>query len=404
MKSITYITIIFTFINPLNTRAMQRSKEELGERLIAAVTHYSTDFEVLLEQGADPNYRTKRGKTPLLKAISEGFFYKVIDLIKQGADPNQKDAHGRTPVMLAARWGKSRIFMDLIQSGADPNAQDNEGRTVLMYAATQERSRIVIDLIAKGANPNQKDKYGKTALMWAAGVPGDAESVNYLIGANADVFARDNRGETALAKAAKTVSSGSNVIPRRCKLLMDDMLDGATIRQKKSIHAFLTCLLRCYPAHYPHLKNVFKEPLCALIRENLFNTRSEIDKVRNAPLRKNMLKFFCDELGQKLVYAAEKQDVREVEALIRLGADLKQIVYGHSALSWAAAKGCLPIVRLLIESGADPSQRDTDGATPFMRAKRNLHHEVVDYLRQVGADIGSDIEPCNPFFGYWSLC
>ncbi|MEK6236654.1 MAG: ankyrin repeat domain-containing protein, partial [Planctomycetales bacterium] len=53
---------------------------------------------------------------------------------------------------------------------------------------------------------------------------------------------------------------------------------------------------------------------------------------------------------------------------------------GRTALHVAAEKGYLDIVKKLLEEGADPDGKTTDGSTPLLLAAKGGHKEVVDWL------------------------
>ena len=55
---------------------------------------------------------------------------------------------------------------------------------------------------------------------------------------------------------------------------------------------------------------------------------------------------------------------------------------GYTPLAYAAARGSLPLVELLLRNGADPTQRIRDGDTPVELALRFNHNEVADLLRR----------------------
>ena len=77
------------------------------------------------------------------------------------------------------------------------NARDNEGTTALVFAALGGDAETVQALLDAGADVNAKNSDGWTALMQAAS-GGDAETVQALLDARADVNAKDNDGVTAL--------------------------------------------------------------------------------------------------------------------------------------------------------------------------------------------------------------
>jgi len=44
-------------------------------------------------------------------------------------------------------------------------------------------------------------------------------------------------------------------------------------------------------------------------------------------------------------------------------------------------------VDFLLQNGADPSIKDSDGRTPFMKAAMDLHHALLGMLLKYGADV-----------------
>ena len=70
-----------------------------------------------------------------------------------------------------------------------------------------------------------------------------------------------------------------------------------------------------------------------------------------------------------------------IEVMLAYGADINsKDVYGNSMLHRAVRAGNVEIVNQLIESGADPLARDTNGLTPAMRARLSrLDHGEEKY-------------------------
>ncbi len=73
-----------------------------------------------------------------------------------------------------------------------------------------------------------------------------------------------------------------------------------------------------------------------------------------------------------------------VEELIKQAAklDVKDNVLSQTALSHAAQWGYTPVVRLLIENGADPLAEDMFGQTPLDYASDYKQTAVLELLRQ----------------------
>ena len=62
--------------------------------------------------------------------------------------------------------------------------------------------------------------------------------------------------------------------------------------------------------------------------------------------------------------AAQKGDVKAVEALLKDGANMHATdKHGRTALTWAAGEGHAEVVTALLEAGADVAARDTMGRT-----------------------------------------
>src|SRR5262245_35504707 len=85
----------------------------------------------------------------------------------------------------------------------------------------------------------------------------------------------------------------------------------------------------------------------------------------------------------QLIEAAKNADIAAVKELLASGADVnQQDEKGWTPLNWAAGKGALDIVKLLIDGGAELFKVGRDQRTPYMIALAAGRVEVVKYLRQ----------------------
>ena len=68
--------------------------------------------------------------------------------------------------------------------------------------------------------------------------------------------------------------------------------------------------------------------------------------------------------------------------LLELGADVQQPLNSHdwTALHVAAAYGYVRSARFLLDAGADPAARTSDGLRPAEMAAANGHHDLVEIL------------------------
>lgn len=87
----------------------------------------------LLQRGADPNIRSKKGVTPLQLATAMGFTDGVEALIKGGANVNVGDQTGETPLIAAVHQRNPELVRVLLAQGADPDHNDNSGRSARQY-------------------------------------------------------------------------------------------------------------------------------------------------------------------------------------------------------------------------------------------------------------------------------
>ena len=171
-----------------------------GNPLIGAVFRNNFQYEAtkyMLEHGADPNaeyieaeeykkanYKSNskpmdEGYTPLFVANNE----KIINLLLDyGADINYKNNKGNTPIFWFARGFDPKninLIKVIIEKGADVNAVNNEGKTPLLLAVSDGNFYIAKILLEHGADVKVKDKSGKTAMDYAL-EKGNKEMVNLL--------------------------------------------------------------------------------------------------------------------------------------------------------------------------------------------------------------------------------
>ena len=107
----------------------------------------------LLEAGADPSAANRNGSTPMWLATERGETAVITTLLEAGADPNELMPLGRRPLMVAARSGVIEAVRTLLEFGADPNAAESErGTTAIMQAADQGHADVIRLLAEKGAD------------------------------------------------------------------------------------------------------------------------------------------------------------------------------------------------------------------------------------------------------------
>lgn len=118
----------------------------------------------LLQRGADPNIRNKKGVTPLQLATAMGFTEGVEELIKKGASINVADQTGETPLIAAVHARNVTLVRLLLTQGADPDRNDNSGRSARDYMELQSGNAMLkqefTNADKKRADSGTKKDYG----------------------------------------------------------------------------------------------------------------------------------------------------------------------------------------------------------------------------------------------------
>jgi ankyrin repeat protein len=149
------------------------------------------------------------------KQLDEGLFWGCATkrdqllqiLLKSGANANaveERDNERITTLMVAVRWRNKEAVETLIKAGARAGARDKYGETELttLLNDSQDQTQIVVPLLESGVGVNAANIYGLTALMRASRAqPGPV--LELLIKHEADVNAKDYRGDTALSVATE---------------------------------------------------------------------------------------------------------------------------------------------------------------------------------------------------------
>ena len=115
--------------------------------------------------GEDVNRQNNRGWwSPLMRAVLYEEAELVKILINAGADVNFKAYDENTPLVLASTFGHAKIVKLLIEAGADVNLKDYYENTPLMIASIYCHTDIIRMLLDAGADRTLKNKYEKTAF------------------------------------------------------------------------------------------------------------------------------------------------------------------------------------------------------------------------------------------------
>lgn len=164
-------------------RSLLKSADRYGSTPLMWATTYAdvAMMQLLIESGADVNAADKSGATPLMRAA--GDLAKVRLLLEHGAKVDVRSQMGRTPLLIAATYvGNSEVVRLLLKSGAKVTDRDQYGDTVLTSAAKRGDAELVEVLIEAGADLHQASSgFGdRTPLAWAA-EEGNVETIACLL-------------------------------------------------------------------------------------------------------------------------------------------------------------------------------------------------------------------------------
>ena len=170
------------------------------------------EVRALLSSRVDVNAaREVAGETALMFAASEGHLEIVKALLAAGANPNAIGGtfhYGPFVAWMSAlnRCNKNwlDIFDAMLAAGVELNPTMDVYFSPLGYAISKQEDPVMIEaLVKRGADVNIKDSARETPLMFAVRYS-SADVVTTLIGANADVNARNKKGESVLTIAEKS--------------------------------------------------------------------------------------------------------------------------------------------------------------------------------------------------------
>jgi uncharacterized protein len=154
----------------------------------------------LLKQRVDVNAAAVDGTTALHWAVRADDLTMAEALIRAGANVKASSRHSVTPLYLAAGQGQAAMIRRLLVAGADPNGTDITGETVLMAAVRSANADAVRALLEAGAQVNAVEpQVGHTALMWAVR-ENRPELVTLLLARGAAVDAKTRTGARPAAR------------------------------------------------------------------------------------------------------------------------------------------------------------------------------------------------------------
>jgi ankyrin repeat protein len=390
-------------------------------RLVEAVKRGDrAAVQALVGARADLNATDATGATAAHWAAENDDLAVMDILIRGGARLDASNRLGVVPIALAARNGSAAMLEKLLRAGVDPNAAAGQGETVLMTAARTGRADAVRTLVEWGADPNTVEQWrGQTPLMWAV-AEGHLDAARVLIDYGADVTVRSAAGSDALFFAVR----------RGERPLVDLLLQSGADVRRTTAGGMSPLVVAVTNAHWDLATWLLDKgadanggapggtPLHSAIRVRNPDTVALPDPAPsgdslefigaliahganvNAPLTRGQTATFLNLTGATpFLLAAQSVDVPLMKLLIERGADPKITTKDKSTalmasaglgydegrhLAWTEANS-LAAVRLALDLGADVNAIDENGNTALHGAAFTGANSVVRLLVEKGA-------------------
>lgn len=317
------------------------------------------DIDVIrqwIDNGADVNMDLGDGITVLTIAAGYDHLDIMKLLIEHGADVNSRDRLGQTIITSCAHRNHPETIKLLIHHGADVNASSNLGSTALMNAADYNAIEVMELLIASGADINAQDKEGWTALISCIGKQ-QFWSASLLIERSADVNIARSDGVTPLMAAVKMNSN---------ELVRQLIQKGADVHAR-DIHGNTAVSIAVMNQNMAmvHLLNAAQSSFTENLPEDIDPSKAE--------------------LIESFIGAAICNDTVMLREMLSKGMDVNcRGKLSATALHKAARANAVEAVKLLLESGANVTLRDSDGKSAMFEAVCRGHEAVIRLLEQKG--------------------
>jgi ankyrin repeat protein len=318
----------------------------------------------IVKAKADANDAEPDGTTALHWAVQSGNAEMVDLLIRSGARVAAANRYGVTPLAVACTAGHAAIVERLLAAGADPNGASADGETVLMIASRTGSAETIKALVARGADVRARElRKGQTALMWAA-AENNVAAIRALIEAGADINEKSKGGSFTpylFAVRAGHIDAARALIDAGVDV-NQSLTDGtsALVLAVMNAHYELAGALLDKGAN----PNADKQGWTAL-HQIAWSRRHNAGFNLPGPVATGGLDSL--ELARRLVRKGANVNARMTKEP-RDGNRNQLNRIGSTAFLMAAKSDDVPLMRTLLDIGADPSLTTSRGTTALMAA------------------------------------
>lgn len=359
--------------------------------------------QLLLRAGANAKAANRYGVAPITLAATNGNAAMIEALLKAGADANTANEDSETVLMIAARSGKADAVKVLIAHGANVNARENwQDQTALMFAAAENNAAAVKALVEGGADMNLKSKVwnfpeykyqtngmavfqlprgGWTALMFAAR-QNASEAAAMLADLKADMNAQDPDGTTAIQLAILNVNYDL------ATMLLYKGAD-PNVGDNSGMTALYAAVDMRAPAGMMTRPN--PKVLAEIDAGEMVNVLLKRGANPNLQLKKPIIGRHNNLLGDTslgggataLMRAVKANDLPIVRALLENGADPTLTLADRT--NAAMLSNSLDALKLMVEHGVDVNAFNANGQTIAHNAAGRGANAIIQFAADHGA-------------------
>ncbi|GBM77471.1 Ankyrin-3 [Araneus ventricosus] len=338
------LPIVEFLIDELNASVYKRDVNGKAPLHLASINGHTDIVKCLLKHGAEIACKDIFGNTALHYAVIQSHIDIVNILLgKETSTDVNKTFFGVSALHLASEVGHESLVTTLLEK-IDVNFKSSSHFVPLHYAARGGHADVAQFLINKGAEINARNLHGNTPLHIAAEKGHDAV-VAILLQYGADINAANLNGLTALSFAARGGFTTASKLLLKKGMVVDDV--------KNSFWTSLNLAAK--------IGSYF------LVKSKLLLGKTvTVDRINGS--------LYCP-----IILAAKFGHHELVEMLFHKCDTSSKI----SALHWAALKGHLSIVQLLVNNGINVECED-NGFTALHLAACEGHTDVVNFLISKG--------------------
>ena len=344
--------------------------DDITPLMVAAAGESLKVVKYLLEFGADPNLRSASGQSPLWCAANTGTLEILSFLLPRVEDKNAKYG-GWSPLHTATFNGRADIVDALIEAKCDLDSMNDDFNSPLSVAVENGHYSVALQLLSARAKAEFKNKFGQSPLYLACrksnpeSMTDNVKLVKKLLAMGADPYVEVN-SMSCLHLAA---SWGNLDIVRA--IVAERAIRSPQSWTIEEIHD---------PTEFTPLMaamiSKFNNASSNKVKVAKFLFGEKVDVTRVSSQGWTYLHFAVTYMNDASFYTAIKERILNVKPSL-LYACTKS---GRTALSLAAAKGFVFVVRDLLGMEFDTTFADEEFITPMCQAGRSGSSETVKLL------------------------